>query len=76
MSAVLAAPDSAVVAYPLASPDLAEDLLFLAFAVDGDEHRNRFADSLLRGVAEQALRPCVPRRDDAVDLNAYDCVVG
>ena len=60
----------------LATANPGQDFRFLAEAVGGYDGRDRPADHFLRRVAEHALRPKIPRRDDAVQVLADDRVVG
>src|SRR5436190_17413841 len=59
----------------LATPDVADDVVFLGLSLRRDDAPDRLADHLLGGEAEQPLRPRVPRGDDAVQRLADDGVV-
>src|SRR5579884_1918865 len=74
--AILAPADGLEVVYPLATAELSQNGRLLMHAIFGHEHGHRFAHRLLRRVAEQTLRAFVPGCNDAVQVFAYDGVVG
>ena len=74
-AAVLALPDRLEVMNPLASVDLVEDCRLFIAPVEGNDDRNRLADGLLRGEAEQPLRAVVPAENDAVEILRQDGVI-
>ncbi len=74
--AVLPPPLRLVVVDLLAAADAAEDALGVLDGLGRHEHGDVPADDLLGGVAEDAFRPLVPARDDAVEVLRGDDVVG
>src|SRR5690606_3081817 len=61
---------------PLATPDTLKDLRLLIPPVRWNQERHRFPDSLLLGIAKQALRPGIPACDDPVQILGNDGFVG
>jgi hypothetical protein len=60
----------------LTARQLLQDLALLVEALGRDDDRNRLADRLRHGVAEDTLCGCIPRRDDASHRLAHDRVIG
>ena len=73
---VLAQAHRLVVLDALAGPDARQDEGLLVLVVGGDEDGHGLADDLVGRVAEDALGPAVPARDDGVERLGDDGVVG
>src|SRR5882757_1696789 len=74
--ALLVKPDRLVALDPLAAAKPRQDLRFLMLEFGWDDPRDGLAVHLLRGIAEQPLRPFVPGEDDALGGFANDTVFG
>jgi hypothetical protein len=75
-AAVLVPANGLVVVDPFAAADARENSRLLVEPIRRDQDGDRFADGLLRFVAEQALGPAIPGPDDAVEILADDGVLG
>ena len=74
-ASVLATPLGFEMIDRLAAADTIENAYFLVPALGRNDDRNRLADNLVGGIAEEALCRFVPRRDDTVEVFADDGVI-
>src|SRR3546814_5168175 len=75
-ASVLALPNGFIMVGALAAPDARQDLRFLVLMIRWNQDQDRLADDLVGRIAEEPLRTLIPARDDAVEVLAYDRVVG
>ena len=62
--------------HALSALQAAEDIGLFGKAVRWNENSDRFANNLTGFVAEQLLGTAIPAPDDAIQVFAYDRVVG
>src|SRR5262245_1679153 len=75
-ASILAAASGFIVVDAFAALDASENLGLLTLAFGRNDNRDRLAYDFLRPIPEQALRSLVPAGDDAVEVLAYDRIVG
>src|SRR6185437_4663811 len=73
--AILSLPRRLIMVDALAGADLAEDLVFFIVKPSRDQAKNRLADHLVGGIAEDLARAFIPAGDDALEIFADDGIV-
>src|SRR4030095_1605463 len=73
--AILALTDGLVVPHRFAGPNLRQNEIFLALTHFLSDDADRPADRLRRRAAEHALRGCIPRQNDPLQILTDDWVI-